>query len=442
MKGKTVDGRIPYGAAALCATLVAPLAALAQNGTENYFFPPKIATFGKTTVPANGAGKVVVKVFVKADGSFTVSGVLRTSNAGDNAAALDIAKHSTYHPAGRGVKKTPVAAYYDFTVKFTGTGATSDDDESAGGSSGLGAYESQIRAGKYADAQTGLNAYLQAHPNDQKATVDLALAQSFLGDYTSAAASFDKVTTIPDDQKQTAARAYSEASRTALKAKSYDAAVAYAKKAVALSPGAYTHNDLGMAEDGAGDHDAAVADLEKARDESKTFKTSDRVAIDLNLVALLYSAGKDDQTKPVLAEITSLDPTNVGAQNVGANHYIRLATAADAANKPDDAENYWSQAATAVPHQAADFYGHAALDEVGKKSGSQLDKANSYAKMGLAADPNNAICNYVAGFVLAKQGKKSDALTYLNKVDASAKAGNDTAFTTAVEALIKQVNGS
>jgi predicted Zn-dependent protease len=71
-----------------------------------------------------------------------------------------------------------------------------------------------------------------------------------------------------------------------------------------------------------------------------------------------------------------------------------------------------------------------------------LAKAKDDADKGLAVDPSNAVCNYVAGYVLAKQGKKSDALTYLNKADASAKSSGDTNLTNAVESLLKQVNGS
>lgn len=441
-----MDGRISIGATLCCASLVAPLGAIAQNnGTENYYFPPKIATFGKTTVAVAGPGKVVVKVLVKADGSFSVINVIRSTNTADNAAALDVARHSTYHPAGRGVQKKPETAFYDFTVNFTGTGAASGDAGSGAGTGasagGLGAAEAQLHAGKYADAETAINAYLGSHPGDQKATLDLAIAQTLSNDYPSAAATFDKVTAVPDSDKAIASKAYGEASRAAFKAKTNDAAVAYGKKAVALNPSGFTYNDLGMAEDASGDHDAALADLQKARESAASLNSNERVAIDLNLVSVLYAAGKDDQAKPILAEINSLDPQSTGAQNVVANHDIKLAQDADAAEKYDVGQQYWVQAATAAPKQAGSLYGRAAIDEVNKKSGSQLDKAKSLADQGLAAEPNSALSNYAAGYVLAKQGKKTDALTYLNKADASAKSEGDTALVTSIESLIKQVNG-
>jgi tetratricopeptide (TPR) repeat protein len=433
-----LDRRISL-AAACAVVFAAPLAGAAQNGTENYYFPPKIGTFGKTSVPIAGPGKVVVKVLVKANGTFDVTGVLSSTNHGDDAAALDIAKHSTYHPAGRGVNKTPVTAYYDFTVAFTGSGVASDGSTDAGG---LAGPEALMHEGKYADAAAAFTAYVQGHPGDQKALVDLALTDVFQSDYAGATAAFDKVTTIPDTDKAAAVKAYSEAETAALKAGQNADAVADAKKVIAIQPGPYAYNALGSAEHAAGDDAAAAIDFQKARDTAGALKTSERVLIDLNLLSVLYASGKDDAAKAVSAEIVSLDPTNVGLQNVTANHYVKLASAADAAGNFTTGESEWEQAALAAPPQAAIFYGHAAIDELNKKSGSDLMRAKSYADKGLAVDPNNALANYAAGYVLAKQGKKADALTYLNRADAAAKTGTDSGLTSGIESLIKQVNGS
>jgi tetratricopeptide (TPR) repeat protein len=413
-------------------------AALAQNGTENYYFPPKIATFGKSALPVTGHGNVIVKVLVNANGTFAVQNVLRSSDPADNAVALDIAKHSTYHPATKGTAKTPVTAFYDFTIDFKG-GSAANSEADSGDAAPLAAYEAQIRAGKYADAETGLTSYLQGHPGDEKATIDLADTQLFQNDYTGAAATFDKLPSVPDAQKIVAAKAYAEASTAAYKAKQPDLAVADAKKAVALSPTAFSYNDLGMAEDVAGDHDAAVADLEKARDEAATLKPTDRVAIDVNLASILYNAGKDDQAKPIVAEITSLDPTNAALANISANHFIKLAEAADAAKNLDEGETQWVAAAKAAPKESATFYAHAALDEMSKKP-SSAEKAQSLANMALAVDPDNALANYVIGFELADAGKKQEALAALNKADATAKSGPDSSLKTAIENLVKQLN--
>jgi tetratricopeptide (TPR) repeat protein len=415
-------------------------AASAQNGTENYYYPPKIAAFGKSSIPVAGAGKVVVKVFVKADGTFAVSGILKSTNHGDDATALDIAKHSTYHPASRGIAKKPTAAYYDFAINFTGSGSTSDASEPAAG--GLSAAETALRAGKYTEAQTALNAYLTAHPGDQKATLDLAIALVFLQDDTGAAATFDKVTTVPEGDKAVAVKAYAQASAAAIKAGKNADAVGYAKRAVTLAPGPTTYNTLGTSEFANGDNASAVADLQKAHDGAGSLSTADRVNIDLNLINVLYAAGNDDQAKPVVAEVNSLAPGNATLQTITAIRYEKAAKAADAANDYATAEAAWEQAAIAAPSQAAPLYGRAALDELQKKTGSDPVKARAYADKALAVDPNSAIANYVVGYVLAKQGKKTDALAYLTKADAESKTGTDGTLTSGIESLIKQVNGS
>ncbi len=257
-----MDRRIFLGAA-LAPALVAPLAASAQNGTENYFYPATIKTFGKTTLPVPGPGQVIVKVLVKADGSFVVQGVLRSTNHADDAVALDIAKKSTYHPAGRGVAKKPTTSFYDFTVKFTGNSASSGGGGASSGESGsLAPYDAMIANGKYTAAESGLTTYLQAHPDDQPALVDLGVAQAFADEDTPAAATFDKVTTIPDKYKAVAARAYARASAAATAAKANDLAVADAKKADAIAPSAFASNTLGAAELAAGDDEAAIAALQ------------------------------------------------------------------------------------------------------------------------------------------------------------------------------------
>jgi tetratricopeptide (TPR) repeat protein len=434
-----LNPRIFLGAATCSASFATALfctsfgAALAQSGTENYYFPPKIATLGKSSLPVSGHGKVIVKVLVHADGTFVVANVIRSTDPADNAVALDIAKHSTYHPAARGLAKKPVTSFYDFAIDFN------DGAAAQSGSGGpLDGYESQLRAAKYADAETGLNSYLQSHPGDQKALLDLATAQIFQNDYTGAAASFDKVTRVPDSDKALAATAYSQASAIAAKANANDLALADAKKAVALSPGPYTYNALGMAEDASGQQDVAVTDLQTAHDLSSSLKTSDRVAIDVNLATALSAAGKDAQAKAVLAEIASLDPSNTAGATILANRDIKLAEEAETARTFDEAEGYWSDAAKAAPQEAGRFYSFASLDETKKKTPS-ADKAKALADMALAADPSNALANYVAGYALASKGKKTDALVYLNKADASAKTGTDASLTTAIENLIKQL---
>ena len=100
-----------------CAVLVAlalsPLAAGAQYSNE--YVPAKLIKQGQTSHSIAGSGTVVVQVQVNADGSHKAIRVIKSSNSGDNSAALDIAQTSTYRPAHRG--QTPITAFYDFTLE-------------------------------------------------------------------------------------------------------------------------------------------------------------------------------------------------------------------------------------------------------------------------------------------------------------------------------------
>ncbi|HEY0798290.1 MAG TPA: hypothetical protein VGD50_04015, partial [Candidatus Baltobacteraceae bacterium] len=93
------------------------LGASAQTGV---YVPPKLVSRGEPGTSVPGPGSVIVKVLVKADGSFQVQNVIRSTNHADDQVALDIATHSTYKPALRAGKST--TAFYDYTLAFTNTG--------------------------------------------------------------------------------------------------------------------------------------------------------------------------------------------------------------------------------------------------------------------------------------------------------------------------------
>ncbi len=172
-------------AAALCAPLVAPAAPI-------YYVAPTTIHRGTNSSPIGGKGLVVVQVLVNKDGSFKVTKILRSTNAGDNAAALEIARTSTYRPASRGPQK--LTAYYDYTLRFTSSGAasTARSDSGAGAAAGAGAatggtkFEMMARAGNYSGAQSGLSSYVADHPGDLHAQAEFGIVDTYLGDYPGA----------------------------------------------------------------------------------------------------------------------------------------------------------------------------------------------------------------------------------------------------------------
>jgi len=438
-----MERRFTVGAA-VCAVLLG--AATSAPAQVAYYAPPKLLTQGKSETPIAGAGTVVIQVLVKKDGTFTVQRIIRSSNHGDEAAALEIAKNSTYQSATRG--DTKLTAFFDFTLKFTGAksaqSAMQDDGAPTAGDSAR--YYRMIAAGNYSGAQSGLKTYIAQHPDDASAQLDLAIADAYLNEFEDSAAAFDKAGTIPANYKALSAKAYSEASVSSIKSGAQADAVRYAEKAVGFAPGVYTYNTLGFANLSAGDAPSAVTALEKARSLAQadsSIKAADRAEIDANLVAAYLAIGKPDLAKQVGAEADQLRPGNMSVQNAFANYYVKQAVAAATAGKQDEAAVAYDAAASSAPSLAVALYARSAMGYLSEKPTPDNGKAKVEADKALALDPTDARANYAAGVALANTDRGSRAaLDYLNKADASAKKANDAALATQIESIIKQLGGS
>ncbi len=432
--------RFVIGLALGTAAIAGPALAATGNG---YYTPPKIKVRGKSTLPIPGAGVVVVQVFVKKTGEPAAFKIVKSTNPADDAVALAVAKSSTYVPANR--DSVALDAFYDYTLRFTTSGVASDD--ASAGTGAVAKYKLMISGGNYTEAQAGLKTYLEANPNDAAAELQLGIADQYLNDSVAAAAAFDKAGTIPPNDMGIVVRSYNDAAAASYKSKDYPSAVAYAKKAVALSPTASTYNSLGTAEDAAGQSDAAIADLQNARklaDADANFKTSEKATIEDNLVSAYVNAGKIDDAKVAAGEAVKLNPNNTNAQAFISQYYLRQANADDAKqNYADEAAQYESAAASAPSAKQPDLYARAAISYLKIKTATPNDKAKADADKALAIAPDNALANFAAGIALGNQsGKSKDALVYLNKAEAAAKVGNDPQLTTQIEAAIKQLSAS
>lgn len=414
----------------------APLAALAQTGTENYYFPPKLVKRGAPKTPIGGPGTVVVKVLVNPDGSFKVQDIITSTNHANDAAAKEIAQSSTYKPATRGGK--PILAFYDFTLKFTGSGFSSGED-----SASLPGLERLLRAGNYSGAKTGLTAYLAAHPEDKAAQVDLGVANTFLLDYPAAAAAFDAAGPIPANYRAVAGKAYSETAVSLSAAKNYPAAVAAANHAVELSPGVATYNTLGYAELAAGDAPGAVRDLEKARDlaVAANAPAHDRALVVSNLTSAYVTVGNIEAAKSAAAQVAKLDPSATGAQIALATYYAKKGKELADAGKQLDSAAAYELAAQTAPSVAVTMYANAAFSYLSAKPKPENAKAKADADKALAIDANDPGANFAAGVALANDGKNSDALTFLHRAEAATKSGGDQTLAPAIQAAIKQLGG-
>jgi hypothetical protein len=418
---------------------VVPAAASAQ--TAVFYVPPKLASRGSNTTPVSGKGTVTIKVFVHANGKADVpSQVAKSTNPADNAAALEIARTSTYRPASKDGK--PADAYYTFLLNFTGAGSISDE-RSETSDSALQKVAVLERNGNYAGAKADLATYLQAKPDSKEANLLKGVADAFTDDFSAAAAAFDKAGTIPAKYQTLAGKTYANAAVAALKANDNDAAIAYAGKAIALTPSAEPYNIRGSAEYAQKKYDVAVADLEKARDLAASEKADNhqQAIIETNLTAAYMGSGLSDKGLAAAKEVARLDPSITQTGDVIAQYYNDKATALVKSGDRKGAADQLDAGALAVPKYAVQLYGNAAtILASDTKPDWKVVKAES--DKALAIDPNDARSNYVAGVALANDKNTKDALTYLNKAQASAKTGNDADLSRQIDAALKQLGGT
>lgn len=397
--------------ASACATLATVFALTCAAGAQTpvYRTPPKLIKQGTSTSAIPGAGTVVVQVYVNADGTFKVTRIIKSTNHEDDAAALEIARTSKYAPATDGRKK--VAEFYDFTLKFTAG--------SASASTGSGTASSTATSGPLEEAVTDFRA----------------------GKYSESAAAFDKVSSVPAQYKLIAANAYAKAAEAAISSKDASTAVTDATKASQLSPGPATLNLLGTAQIQAGDGAGAIRSLEQARtlaSSDSKIDSKQRATIDANLVAAYTDAGQVDKATALLQEIKQLDPSNTAA---GARVVAYYSTKGDEAQKAGDqstaASLFDKAGALGGPYAATMYTKEAfALMQVSKPD---WKAAKSAADKALALKPDDPTANLAEGVALANDGKKADAITYLQKADASAKAAGDTSVASKAEQFLKQL---
>uniref|UniRef100_E6Q4D0 TonB C-terminal domain-containing protein n=1 Tax=mine drainage metagenome TaxID=410659 RepID=E6Q4D0_9ZZZZ len=434
-------------AATLAFAVLAAMGALpARAQYTSEFSPAKLIKQGTATTPWAGPGLVVLQVEVFPNGTFHVMKVIRTTNAGDVAAALEIAKTSTYMPAHRGSK--PIQAFYDYTLKFGKRLVRSGEQGMGGGK--LGHIDALIHAGKYADAKQAAATYLLAHPGNALALQYLGIADYFSSDYPSAVKAFDKVKTIGAPFKVAAAQAFA-AVAVLRSSTDPDQALLYAQKSYALDSSPNSLYALGLAEFGMKHYARSIASLEKARGmlfAQKNTPTATKVAVDSHLLQGYLQTGDTTNSNAMLAELKALDPTGTtGAEFVGA-FYLQQGVAAAKAHKPVEALAALDKAASAGdPKISETAYTQAAFVII-QSSAPDYNRVRSYAKKALAIDPNDPVALFASGIGeagLATDFHRADltdrAKTTLNKALAIAKAGKNAALVLQIQNFLKHLGG-
>ena len=429
----------PLAALTLGAAASALLPLAASATTSQFYAPPKVIKQGAATTPNVGKGTVRLKVFVKKNGTVGAISIVKSTNHGDDATAMEIAKASTYKPGAR--DGVPIDAFYTMDLKFTSSGVQADagSGASAGASGGgLAQANALVRAGKYADAKTEINAYLVSHPNDPGAEALLGVADAYLKDAAGATAAFDAAGTIPDRFKIVAAQAYGDAAVDALKAKSNDQAAALATKGLALQSNVNLYYIRGTAYANAQKYPQATADLEKAKELASTGHADATTinAIDASLATSYILGGQVDKGTALAKSVKQRDPSNTRIDDALAAYYNQQAVTAMNAGKRDDAVAALEQGAAAVPSRAPALYVSAA-NALSSGNAPDWKRVKAEADKALALSPNDPRANFIAGIALANSNDAKNAIPYLQK--AKANAGSDTDLNNQIDAALKKL---
>ena len=424
----------PSALSLIVIVLAAPLVASAQAGD---YVPPKLETPGTNATALAGKGAVTVQVFVRKDGTFAVTKVLKSTNAADNEAALEIAKSSKYKSAKREGKA--VDAYFDYALVFADEGAA------AGNTGPLATATASIRAAKYDDAKSQLNAYLQAHPGDTQAYTLLGVADAFGGDSAAAALAFEKAGTVPDQYKTLSIQSYAKYASALLDQKKYADSVTYAGRAIDGDPNnLQAYYVRGIANANLQNDAGSVADLSRARTIAMNAKSDDKTLamIGFNLALSQLAAGQFGEAATTSKEVVKLDPS----RQVPLDKYAIAAvnnTSVALANQGKIAEavSRLEAGAAAFPAGAAEFYAQAAyIDATDKKP--DWKKVQAEADKALALDPTEGRGNYIRGVAAAQQGDPKTAMSYLNKAKSSPAYASNAALAKQIDDGLKTLNAA
>lgn len=377
-------------ATGIAVAALAPAHAFAQYANE--FTPAKLIKQGTTSKPIVGSGTVTVQVQVNADGTHKAIRVIRSTNSGDNAAALEIAQNSSYRPAHRG--STPVTAFYDFRLRFNGRSVATNPSETEGGGGGSTSGASVTTVANRNQAETlAVQAVKTAQQNPAQA---LALAQ----------------------------------------------------KAVALNPSsADAKYALGVAQVANKQYAEAIATLKAAHAaafaDPKT-PTNAKVAIDTYLMNAYMQTNDTQAMQATAAEIKQLDPSSTLPARVMGNTLLKAGLDAGSAKNYDQAFKDFDQAAAGGDPEIAVTANVQAAFLVAKMDKPDYKRMQAYADKALALRPNDPQANFAEGISLTGQwaqthddGMKKRASDALAKADQQAKAQGDITLSLQIESFVK-----
>jgi tetratricopeptide (TPR) repeat protein len=436
-------------ALAVLAFAVSSQPALAQYTSE--FTPAKVSKTGTTTHEISGTGAVQVHVLVDSTGRAKAVSVLKSTNPGDNAAAMDIARNTIYTPARRGSSVTET--YYDYWLHFNGKTVQTQEEQAISGESGgadTASIDALVRAGKYKDAIAKANTALLSSPGNPGVLQLLGVAQYYDNDFTDAAATFSRVDDIKKPFQPIAAQAFATGA-VRMSQTNPTQALEYANKAVALTNGDPTSKfALGVAQLANKQNADAVATLKAVHDQMMADPKADtktKLNVDQELLQAYLANNDSTDANALSAEMKTLDPSGSGASRAISQHYLQLGSDAMTANDFPTAAKDFDQAASSSSGQDAVTANTFAAFAVMREAKPDYGKAMEYAQKAVTGAPDDPQANFALGLSYYgtyassnKNDDKTQALTYLNKADQLAKAAGNEGLALQIEAQIKNIS--
>jgi TonB family protein len=419
--------------------LVCAVPFVADAQLAGTYTPPKVLMRGTNTAQAAGAGQVTVKVLVKGNGSIGDVSIVKSTNPGDNAAALEVARTSKYAPGKHGGKPDPVT-FYTYVLAFSGAGTSADALDSNAQNETFNRANADLRAGKYDAAKGVLAQYLHAAPSDEHANLLLGVADYYENDLAGAALAFDKSGTIPANFRSLATQAYYKYGSAQLEAKNYPEAIAYASKDIAMTGAADGYNLRGTAELESHQYDAAIADLEKARTLATAASPHSQAIVLANLGTAYAASGQIDKAVETSKQVKALDPSVTNVDDAIAQVVIEKANAAGAQGDYAGAAKMLDEAAPAAGKYAVLFYDSAAMDQL-KVTKPDWKAVKAEADKALAIDGDDVTANYAAGYALSQQNDFKGANAYFVRAQTAVKNGakvNDPTLPGKIDEAVKQ----
>lgn len=516
-------------AAAASALALAALWVPAAHADPTYYNPPRFKVQVKPNYPESAranheVGSVFVKVLIGADGKPKSFYIKPSGHKDLDAEVLRVAKASSYYPATRNNK--PTEAFYDFSYKFTlaglselaaaeGMSAKRLQSDPKNVPARLALIEASVNQGNFTQAEGAADDGVKVLPSDARLWAERGHAYYQDGVHADtrdtaklkiASDSYDQSLRLDPKAANAslASAAYGAYAFNLMQARQYNDCLPYAEKAAQLSRQMQYRMLKGDCEDGAGNHQAALADYKAAQqiDDHKNATISSRLAAatgnaQLNMgdeaggMESLNQAERMDPKAPFaytymatyyigkgnlnaalnpLQKIAELQPKNVQAQiNIGdiyvqQKNYAAAQAAYTKAQSIDpksaDAQFGFAELAAAQGNlKAADAALGKALAMAPSNAGvynsalarmmlqASTDKqdfsgdAVRYGEAATKADPNNANSWYVLGIAYADQHKKDLANSALRKAFDLFKAKNDQSGMMAVNKQYTALNG-